>query len=402
MGIEVAKGIVRLPPSTTPAAELAFQPRALILWWCRDPVAGCAGGIGFATDGGGEASTAWAADDALAPGVLSRWGAETPLLFHKDPRAPEASYRGHIRFAKRGFAIDCDCEPADRWLIHYLALGGSDVHAAVRNLVLDCTGTYVVSGIGFTPGSVLAATGAGSTPAGPQSDLAVGFGAATGRTRQAAGGFVARVDAGQTVARGAQCSDAIAVLPVAAPSAGIGTHSRLFSLDRDGFTLETTQLSSELSLAVLALGGGDSTAGLDAASSRATRLGFDPTGALLFGTGLTATAHARDIGRLCLGGFSRDQSAGCVTWSVRARGAWPLDPRSRSTTEAAFEITDTTSSELHARAILSSLGRRRFSLSWPVRDRYPRDYGFAAFGPEVRKPRLRDRLRGLRGGSLRE
>jgi hypothetical protein len=402
MSIEAAKGIVRLLPGTTPAAELAFQPRALILWWCRDAVAGCAGGIGFATDGGGEASTAWAADDALAPGVLSRWGAETPLLLHKDPRAPEASYHGHIRFAEHGFAIDYDREPADPWLVHYLALGGSDVHAAVRNFVLDRTGTYVVSGLDFTPGSVLAATGAGSTPGGPQSDLAVGFGAATGRGRQAAGGFVARIDDGQTVARGAQCNDALAVLPVAAPSAGIGTHSRLFSLDQDGFTLETTQLTSELPLAVLALGGGDSTAGLGTASSQATRVGFDLTGALLFGTGLTAAAHARDIGRLCLGGFSRDQSVGCVTWSVRARGAWPLEPRSRSTTGAAFEITDTTSSELHARATLSSLKRRRFSLRWPVRDRYPRNYGFAAFGPKVRKPTLRGRLRVPRGGSLRE
>jgi len=402
MSSEAAKGIVRVEPGTTPAAELAFQPRALILWWCRGAVAGCAGGIGFATDGGGEASTAWAADDALAPGVLSRWGAEAPLLFHKDPRAPEASSRGHIRFAERGFSVEYDREPADPWLVHYLALGGSDVHAAVRNLVLDGTGTYSVSGLGFTPGCVLATIGAGLTVREPQSDLAVGFGAAAGRSRQAAGGFVARADAGQTIARGAQCTDALAVLPVAAPSAGIAAHSRLVSFDRDGFTLETTRLTSELPLAVLVLEGGDYSVGLGTASSRATAVGFEPAGALLFGTGLTATAHARDIGRFCLGGFSRDQSAGCISWSVRARGAWPLDPRSRSTTEAAFEVTDTTSAELHARAVLSSLGRRRFSLSWPVRDRYPRDFGFVAFGPKVPKPALRDRLRVRRGGALRE
>lgn len=403
MGIEAAKGIVRLEPGTTPAAELPFQPRALILWWCRDAGAGCTGGIGFATDGCGEASTAWAADDALAPGVLSRWGAEAPLLFHEDPRAPEASYRGQVRFVERGFSVGYDREPAEPWLVHYLALGGTDVHAAVRNFVLDRTGTCAVSGLGFTPGIVLATIGAGSTAREPQSGLAVGFGAAAGLSRQAAGGFVARADAGQTIARGVQCTDALAVLPVAAMSAGIAAHSRLVSFDRDGFTLETAHLTSELPLAVLALEGGDYTVGLGTASSRATAVGFEPAGALLFGTGLTATAHARDIGRLCLGGFSRDQSAGCISWSVRARGAWPLEPRSRSTTEAAFEVTDTTSAELHARAMLSSLGRRRFSLSWPVRDRAPRDFGYVAFGPEPRMPTLRDRLRLLgRGGSLRE
>ncbi len=163
MALEVAKGIVRLEAGTTPAEELDFRPRALVLWWCRERSAGCAGGIGFATDGGGDASTAWVADDALAPGVLSRWGAEAPLLFHDDPRTPDASFRGHVRFADRGFSVECDREPEHPWLVHYLALGGSDVHsAAVRSLVLDSTGTRAVTGLGFTPGFVLAAVGAGS------------------------------------------------------------------------------------------------------------------------------------------------------------------------------------------------------------------------------------------------
>ena len=113
-------------------------------------------------------------------------------------------------------------------------------------------------------------------------------------------------------------------------------------------------------------------------------------------------SHARDIGRLCVGGFSRDQRAGCVSWSTRRRGAWPPAPRSRSTTEAVFEVVDTTPGGLHARATLSGLGRRRFSLSW-VRDRPPRDFGYVAFGTRLGKPTLRDRLRLLgRGGSLRE
>jgi hypothetical protein len=113
-------------------------------------------------------------------------------------------------------------------------------------------------------------------------------------------------------------------------------------------------------------------------------------------------SRARDIGRLCLGGFSRE-GVGCLSWSVRARGAWPLDPRARSSSESAFEVIDTTSDELHARATLSGLGRRRFSLAWPVRDRYRRDFGYVAFGSELRRPTVRDRLRLLgRRGSLSE
>jgi hypothetical protein len=404
MAFEIAKGIARLGIGTTPAVELDFRPRAVVLWWCREPAQGCAGGVGFATDGAGDASAAWAADDALAPGVLSSWGAEAPLLFHGDPRRPEASCHARIHFADRGFSFECDRPPEHGWLVHYLALGGTDlVNAAVRSFALDDTGTYAVTGLDFTPGVVLAATGAGSEAGEPRSGLAVGFGAAAGQRKQVAGGFASIVEAGGTIARGAQCTEALAVLPVPEPSGEMAALCRLASFDQEGLTLETTHLTSPLPLAVLALEGGSYTVDLGTASSRTTAVGLEPAGAILFGTGLNATRHARDIGRMCVGGFSRDRSAGCVSWSTLARGAWPPEPRSLTTTEAVFDVIDSTSGELHARATLSGLGRRRFSLDWPVRDRGPRDFGYVAFGPDLGKPRLLDRLlRPSRGDSLGE
>jgi len=403
MSLEARKGVLRLEAGATAPEQLDFRPRALVLWWCQERTAGCAGGIGFATDGGGDASAAWAADDSLAPGVLSRIGAEAPLLFHADPRTPSASIRGDVHVADRGFSVECDRDLEQPWLVHYLALGGPAVQgAAVRSFVLGATGDHAVTGLGFTPGVVLAALGAGSTAGEPQSGLAAGFGAAARQSDQVAGGFVSHVDARGTIARGAQCTDAIAVLPAAVSSGEIAALSRIVSFDPDGFTLETTRLTSELPLAVLALEGSSFRVGLGTASSRTTAVGFELAGALLFGTGLDAMSHARDIGRLCVGGFSRDERAGCVSWSTRRRGAWPPAPRSRSTTEAVFEVVDTTPGGLHARATLSGLGRRRFSLRW-VRDRPPRDYGYVAFGTRLGKRTLRDRLRLLgHGGSLRE
>jgi hypothetical protein len=392
MAFEVAKGIVRLGPDAAPAEELGFRPRAVVLWWCREPATGCTGGIGFAADAAGEASTAWFADDAAAPGVLSSRTAETVLVLHEDPRSADAAAHGRILFADHGFSVECDRRPAHTWLVHYLAVGGPDVRgAAVRSVVLDGAGKSAVTGLGFAPGIVLAAAGAGSD----QSGLAVAFGAAAGPSQQVAGGFVAQADDGRATVRGAQCGDALAVLPAADASGEIATLSRLVSLDRDGFTLDTARAATPLRLAVLALAGGRYAVGVGRATSRSTAVGFEPAGGLLFGTGLATMSRARDIGRMCLGGLSR-QGVGCLSWSVRAHGAWPLDPRARSTAGAAFEVVDTTSEELHARATLSGLGRRRFSLAWPVRDRYGRDFGYVAFGPERRL-----RLFG-RGGSLRE
>jgi hypothetical protein len=139
-------------------------------------------------------------------------------------------------------------------LVHYLALGGSGAPSAtVRNLVLDDVGTRSVDGLGFTPGLVLAALGAGSGAGEPQPSLAAGFGAAARPGKQVAGAFVSQADAEQMVARGVQATDAFAVLPAATASGDIAVLSRLVSFDQDGFTLETTRLASELPLAALVL-----------------------------------------------------------------------------------------------------------------------------------------------------
>ena len=404
MSFQVAKGLVRLSAATSPVERLGFRPRALALWWSSDPPRGCTGGIGFASDGGGEAATGWIADDALGPGVLARVGVDAAFFLYENPSEPDSAPHGRIRFADHGFSLECDRTPQHPWLVHYFAVGGSDVRgAAVRSLVLDDSGTRSVSGLDFAPSVVLTTAGAGAAAGGPHPGLSVAFGAAVGRSSQVAGGFVAQAEDEQTSVRGAQCADALAVLPAADASDGMETVARLVSLDPDGFTIETTNSRSDFPLAVLALAGGAYSVGLGRAPSRKTAVGLAPAGALLFGTGLAAIPRPRDIGRLCLGGFSGAEDAGCLSWSVRARGAWPLEPRSRSSADGAFEVIDTTSDELHARAILSGLGRRGFSLDWPVSDPYRRDFGYVAFGTESHISRAGDLLGLLRRrGSFRE
>jgi hypothetical protein len=313
--------------------------------------------------------------------VLTRVGVDEALFLYETPSDPDSAPRGRIRFADHGFSVECDRAPRHPWLIHYFAVGGSDVEGgAVRSVTLDGSGRRSIGGLGFAPGIVLATTGAGAAAGGPHAGLSVAFGAAVGQAGQVAGGFVAHAEDEQTTVRGAQCADALAVLPAADGSDGMDAVARLVSLDSSGFTVEATSSGPDLRLAVLALAGRGFRVGLGKASSRKTAVSLAPTGALLFGTGLAAMPRPRDIGRMCLGGFSGPERTGCLSWSVRARGAWPLEPRSRSSADAVFEVIDTTSDELHTRATFSGLARQGFSLDWPVSDPYRRDFGYVAIG----------------------
>ena len=261
--------------------------------------------------------------------------------------------------------------------------------AAVCDLALEGTGTRAVSGLGFKPGLVLAAVGAGSKAGEPRSGLAVGFGAAALPSKQAACGFVGRFGGVERLESDRQHAHQVAharrTPPAHAPA-------RLVSFDRDGFTLETTNLASGSRSQSLRW----KEAVIRSAwvlRRRGRRRWASRRGALLNARSKPERCALHRRGRLCVGGFSRDQRAGCVSWSTLRRGAWPPEPRSRSTAEAVFEVIDTTSGELHARATLASLGRRRFRLSWPVLESPPRDFGYVAFGEERRKATLRDRLR---------
>jgi hypothetical protein len=129
-------------------------------------------------------------------------------------------------------------------------------------------------------------------------------------------------------------------------------------------------------------------------------IGFEPSGLLAFTWGLEASADVKDIGRLCLGAASARLDAGCLTWAMRNRRAWPPEPRVRSTTESLMEVLDTRSGSLHARASLESVRLDRFTLEWHVADGFRRAFAYVAFGPAARPRRfgdlLRDVLRRLR------
>lgn len=404
MAVTVETGTLRLGPETQAgrpqAADVGFRPEAAVLWWAAeaDPQTTLvnAGGVGLWAPGSA-AATAWAADDGKAAGALRRWRGDCAFLAGGDPTGgPELV--GSLAAGERGFTLAADGRTAATWIVHFLVLGGADVQgAAVGRLALGRTGPHPVAGLGFRPDFLFFAAGGNTGPADAALGAAVGFAAGPGQ--QAASGFEARTLDETTVTRSSFRADAVVAVPRPDDSWEYDTLARLASVDDDGFTLACdTAPAADTQVSFLAVSGGRHAVVLGAAPRgrrRRTRVAvsFAPAGMLTLTSGLEPMPRIRDLGRLCLGAAS-GRRAGCVSWSVRRRG-WPPEPRSRSSSESAVEVLDTTSGRLYARAEPVSLDGRGLSLRWPLRDRNPRQFACAVFGPAAGEggPRWRQRLR---------
>jgi hypothetical protein len=404
---EAAKGVLpivaRAARSGRHVEELPFRPRALVLWWSRQKELGLAsgnrGGIGIAVDGSEQACSAWAADAAV-PTTLTRLAGDTALVGMGDPTEPRAALRGVVSYSGAGFALDWSALADGVWHVHYLALGGSELHGAtVGKLPLNRPAVTPVTRLGFSPEFLLFLAGAGEASAEPIVGLSHGIGLATGETRQAAVGIVAQVGDRSSTVRSSQRTDAVVALPELKPSNEFDLLARLVSLDSDGFTLDVLHAAPKpLPLAYLALAGGRYATGADTAPqtsrrSKTASVGFEPAALLTFSWGMARSANAKEVPRLCLGGADGRGNAGCLSWTIRSRGVWPLEPRVRSVLGSVVEVMDTKSGNLHARAVFDRADSHGFTLDWDT-DGLRREFAYAAFASATARRPLRRRIAG--------
>lgn len=382
----------RYDGQVTLTREQSFRPRAVLLWWAAetDPLTTCAnrGGIGVAAHGSQEAASAWAADDATGAGVFRRIGGDSAFLACSDPYG-EPDLVGTIVDTVGGCRLGLRGRTPVAWNLHFVAIGGSELCAAsVERATLPLAGGVAATSLGFRPDFLLFIPDAGSAPPSTDSLLRASVGFAAGG-RQATSAFEARVVDGATLTRSSFRNDAVVALPRSDDSWSYATLARLESLDEEGFTLSCEEAAADgPPVAVLALAGGRYAVDIGAMPRRGRprrreSIGFAPSGILTVTSGLEAMARVRDLGRLSLGGATRDGALGCVSWSVRRHGL-PPEPRARSTSDAVIEVLDTTSGRLYARATRIRFGRRGFALDWSTRDKNPRDFAFAAMGSDSR------------------
>lgn len=392
MRFEAKRGLLTIRSQDREGAKLfthtGFRPGALLLWWVETDdglPCGNRGGIGLHANGGGVAH-AWFADDQIATDALAGGVGEFAFFALDAPPFAAPACWASATLDDLGFTLEWEATRRGSWDVHYLAFGGSDLRrAAIARVELSAEQQRVVAEVGFRPDFSLfiptAATGGGN----PTSELFYGIGVTTGPDRQAATGVAARLDGASAVVRSAQRDDAVVALPSVGGEEALRVLARTVALGRTGPELDVTAdpAAPPLPVACLALAGGRYSVLTHAGPARPGRMrtrgvGFPAVGILAFGRGLPS-ANIKEVPRLSMGAADRSGS-GCVSWTLRPRGLWPLEPRSRSTEGRLFEVPDTRSQALHAHARLAAVRARGFTLEWPESDGHRRRIIYAAFG----------------------
>jgi hypothetical protein len=379
---------------------LGFRPRALVFWWSAQASWGSApgnrGGVGLVADGG-QSAVAWASHDGAEAIRASRWLDDVAIIGFETAGADRPDVRGRaVAFDDSGFVLEWLTRPRTDWIVHYLALGGSDLtEATVFRFTSIDEGFQYVDGPKFPPDFVLLVPSGAAKPGDRAEGVLVSLGVATDETSQAVCAFQSRDAAGAGESRSRQQTSAVAAL--AFPAAGDRAVARLVSTDSSGFTLEWSGEGTKLgSVICLALKGGRYKIGTDVSpkapgTRRTRRLGFRPSALLAFSWGLRPSQEAKDVGRLCFGAAA-SRAQGCATWDDEHRAAPPTKTHVHSTDEALILVPDTQTGGVHAAAGIRAVDPDSFTLEWARSDGPAREFVYVAFGSSGADRPLRVRL----------
>ena len=362
---------------------VGFQPRALILWTTGATSSGSFGnaytvGVGFAARNASETITAGsvsaASEDAAATSNASRGTAAKALTIVQWGETTLAEC-DMTSFDSDGFTLSWTTNDSNAYIIHYMALGGSDFTDAsvVAWQAPSGTGNLAVTGAGFQPDCVIhILSEVTASPPANNASARVMLGAMTSSAAWATA-FMA-VD---NSAADDSASSQSRTQPISNYSAiGLGrVIASYVSLDADGFTTNFTTANASFRYRVysLCLKGGSyyvgristAAAGTPPVSQSTTGVGFQPEG-LLFASvySTSAAASAPDV-RWMLG--AGNATASHSIYAEEDDGSDPTYANSIDSVANIIMLGNQPDSALDVQASITSLDADGFTLSYSAR-----------------------------------
>jgi hypothetical protein len=381
-------------PVSQSVTGVGFQPKVVIFFSTGQAAVGtdinAMAGYGFATGSANERAIAIAQDDADTSGDPNARQSQTRTIIVLHPDAPELRAEAELTsFDADGFTLNWTTNDASATIIHYVALGGSDITNALASSFTATTGagTQSVTGVGFQPDFLMFLSidhTTMDTVLTAAAQASIGF--ASSPTNQGGIGVALTqrdVTISDTYVRQRTSHAIVELTPAGAEDMLAG----LQSFDADGFTINKASSADATVIHYLALKGGQYKVGNFSKSTTAapvdqsvTGVGFSPLGLILVSKNLTASTAIQPEARISFG--ASDGITEGATWWHEEDGLDTTDANRRtSTTKVAVHATGigSTSSILTAEADVKTFDPDGFTLTWTTNNTVAEEILYAAF-----------------------
>lgn len=376
---------------------IGFLPKAVIFWWTRQTAFGevvhVQVGYGFATNYSGtnqNCGTAFASNDGAGSSNTGRRRSETYCIILLSSGAPALGAQASVTaFDNDGFVLNWQTNEARADIIHFVALGGSDLtnaRAGSFNLATG-TGTQDVAGVGFQPDFAMFLWTFTEALDASTSDAEVGLGFAVSSAKRGATVGVSVDSQNFMVTRQQQRTDSCILLldPATGGQDAIVDFTQFLA---DGFRVSKSDApAASTPVFYLALKGGDYDVGSFTSATAAgtqdvTGVGFQPKLVMFATQGRTASTAIGSTSEMALGAAVSSTDRG-VTWFEDPDALGSSDNEMETLNTRVVQWRDRTAANtftLRGSADFVSFLSDGFSVSWSSVEATERQIIYVVFG----------------------
>lgn len=367
---------------------LGFRPKAVIFYWNRQTADGFASeqssGIGFTNGPNDERAVAIAENDAADTSNAGRRKSASQSIIILNSGSPTVGAAAELTSLNAdGFTLNWLINEASADIIHYVAIGGTDItNVDIGSFnVSGSTGSQSVTGVGFQPDALLTLHGNIGDLDTNLSSSSIGFGVATSSSEQ--GAFTIGSNDGQAANAGKLSTQSTSAVLLNELPGGTDAVADFTSFDSDGFTINVSNAPQYTwQVFYLAVKGAQFNVGsfsqsVSTGSQDITGVGFQPTGLLTFGVNQVTGANRTAPSTFSFGTAQTAESQSGI-WS-EVDNVDPSDANMYSS--SSYILTHASSpSTIDAQARLSRFLDDGFRLIWDTADTTAREVIYFAVG----------------------
>jgi hypothetical protein len=286
-----------------------------------------------------------------------------------------------------GFTLSWTTNNASAYLIHYLALGGTQITGQdISNFGSPAApGDKVVTGVGFRPELIITSRGIIAAPGSTNYDR--GIGAADGTTNWSADSrtFWYTTDS-KMYAYATRSSTKIISFPDIFAVEDIA--ATLSAFDSDGYTINFTNINVSVAWKALTIKGchvkvGSFNKSVTGAPTDqgVTGVGFTPKALFFVATGTAAGIQSGTGSKIVIG--ASDGTSHAVTADQSDSNVTPTNIAAVDSSTRAFIRANNSSKTVNAQCVVKTLDSDGFTLTWDINDATATPIGYVAFGAWV-------------------